>query len=176
MAKGTKIEWADDTVNAEMGCDGCELWDPKNNIRICYAGRQTEKMLSKGPLKGRPLAFDRPTIFPGRIASAARWRNLTGTARPGKPWLDGMPRVIFLNDMGDTFTASLPEDWLASELATLAASPHLWLLLTKGPDRQRAFSRRHQLPGNVWAGTSITSPVYALNLYISRYRFLFPSC
>jgi hypothetical protein len=38
MAKDTKIEWADDTVNAEMGCDGCELWDPKNRVRICYAG------------------------------------------------------------------------------------------------------------------------------------------
>src|SRR2546422_3260572 len=51
MAKGTKIEWADDTVNAEMGCDGCELWDPKNSVRSCYAGVQTERMLSKGQLK-----------------------------------------------------------------------------------------------------------------------------
>ena len=58
MAKGTKIEWADDTVNAEMGCDGCELWDPKNKVRTCYAGLQTERMLSKGPLKGWPPAFD----------------------------------------------------------------------------------------------------------------------
>jgi len=60
MAKGTKIEWADDTVNAEMGCDGCELWDPKNEVRICYAGLQTERMLSKGPLKGWPRTFDEP--------------------------------------------------------------------------------------------------------------------
>ena len=40
----------------------------------------------------------------------------------------------------------------------MAASPHLWLFLTKRPDRQRAFSLRHELPSNVWAGTSITSP------------------
>jgi protein gp37 len=158
MAKGTKIEWADDTVNAEMGCDGCELWDPKNKVRTCYAAVLTERMLSKGPLKGWPPAFDVPTIFPGRIADAARWRNLTGTWRDGKPWLNGMPRVIFLNDMGDSFTASLPDDWLAPELLTIAASPHLWLMLTKRPDRQRAFSLRHELPSNVWAGTSITSP------------------
>jgi hypothetical protein len=52
MAGGTKIEWCDDTVNAEMGCDGCELWDAKNRVRICYAGQQTTRMLSKGPLKG----------------------------------------------------------------------------------------------------------------------------
>src|SRR5437879_5714938 len=158
MSKGTKIAWADDTVNAEMGCDGCELWDPKNNVRVCYAGRLTEQMISKGPVKGWPPAFVEPTIFPGRIAKAAGWRDLTGTARTGKPWLNGMPRVIFLNDMGDSFTASLPDDWLAPELPVMAASPHLWLLLTKRPDRQRAFSLRHELPSNVWAGTSISSP------------------
>ena len=158
MAKGTRIEWADDTVNAEMGCDGCELWDPKNKVRICYAGLQTERMLSKGPLKGWPPRFDEPTIFPGRIAAAARWKDLTGTARENKPWLDGLPRTIFVNDMGDTFTASLPDDWLAPELPIMAASPHNWIVLTKRADRQREFSRRHTLPPNVWAGVSITSP------------------
>jgi len=158
MAKGTKIEWADDTVNAEMGCDGCELWDPKNEVRICYAGLQTQRMISKGPLKGWPPTFDEPRIFPGRIAAAARWRDLTGTARENKPWLNGLPRIIFVNDMGDTFTASLPDDWLAPELRIMAASPHQWILLTKRADRQREFSLRHTLPPNVWAGVSITSP------------------
>jgi len=135
-----------------------KLWDQKNGVRICYAGRQTEQMLSRGPLKGWPRTFEEPKIFPGRVAEAARWKDLTGTARTHKPWLDGMPRVIFLNDMGDTFTASLPEDWLAPELPVMAASPHHWLFLTKRPDRQRMFSLRHELPGNVWCGTSITSP------------------
>jgi protein gp37 len=158
MAKGTKIEWADDTVNAEMGCDGCELWDPKNKVRICYAGLQTERMLSKEPLKGWPPTFDQPKIFPGRIAAAARWKDLSGTVREKKPWLNGLPRTIFVNDMGDTFTASLPVDWLASELRIMAASPHNWILLTKRADRQREFSLRHTLPANVWAGVSITSP------------------
>jgi protein gp37 len=170
MGQSTKIEWADDTVNPEMGCDGCELWHPKHGVRICYAGRQTERMLSKGPLKGWPPAFDQPTIFPGRIAQAARWRDLTGTARPGKPWLDGMPRVIFVDDMGDTFTASLPDDWLAPELPIIAASPHHWVFLTKRPDRQRAFSLRHDLPGNVWAGTSITSTQDQRLRYLMRTR------
>jgi protein gp37 len=158
VAKDTRIEWADDTVNAEMGCDGCELWDPKRDIRICYAGRQTEQMLARGPQKGWPPAFDEPRIFPGRIATAARWKDLTGTSRDKKPWLNGLPRMIFLNDMGDTFTAALPDDWLAPELRVMAASPHNWLFLTKRADRQREFSLRHTLPPNVWAGVSITSP------------------
>jgi len=91
----------------------------------------TERMLSKGPVNGWPLAFDAPTIFPGRIAEAARWKDLTGTAREAKPCLDGMRRVIFVNNMGDTYTASLPVDWLASNLPLMAATPHRWLILTK---------------------------------------------
>src|SRR5262245_26922874 len=112
MAKGSRTESADDIVSPAMGCAGCELWDPKNGVSICYAGRLTDRMLSKGPLKGWPLACDQPTIFPGRIAQAAHWRDLTGTARLAKPWLDGMPRVIFVDDMGDTLQASMTVDWL----------------------------------------------------------------
>jgi protein gp37 len=90
------------------------------------------------------------------FATAARWRDLTGTARPEKPWLDGQPRLIFLNDMGDTFTASLPLDWLAPELPRMASSPHQWLILTKRPDRAAQFAARHPLPDNVWVGASLT--------------------
>jgi len=43
-----------------MGCDGCELWDPKNGVRISYAGRQTEQSVgpgvTRGRFRGRPLS------------------------------------------------------------------------------------------------------------------------
>src|SRR2546425_994067 len=170
MAEHTAIEWADSTVNAEMGCDGCELWDPKRGIRICYAGTQTERMLRRGPRRGWPPAFDRPTIFPGRIERAASWKDLSGTKRKDKPWLDGLPRIIFLNDMGDSFTAVLPLDWLAPSLPIIARSPHLWLLLTKRADRQLTFVESHPLPENVWAGVSITSPQDPRMRYLLRTR------
>jgi len=148
MSRGTSIGWCDDTVNEEMGCDGCEL-SLENG---CYAEELTNRRAGQ---KGWPLAFNRPTLFPGRIAAAARWPDLTGTKRPAKPWLDGMPRLIFLDDMGDTFSESLPLDWLAPELPIMAASPHQWLLLTKRPHRLAAFAQQHPLPANVWVGTSV---------------------
>jgi protein gp37 len=157
MGERTAIEWADSTLNLQMGCDGCELWAPAKGIRLCYAGLQTERMLQRGPRKGWPPAFDRPAIFLERLEAALAWRDLTGTKRPEKPWLDGLPRVVFLNDMGDGFTASLPLDWLAPALARIAASPHRYLMLTKRADRQADFAARHRLPGNVWCGVSITS-------------------
>jgi protein gp37 len=158
MAQHTDIGWADSSVNGEMGCDGCELWNPATGVRYCYAGRLTERRTQDGPQQGWPKAFDQPETFPGRIARAARWRDLTGTRRPDKPWLDGLPRLIFLDDMGDTFTESLPLDWLAADLPVMAMSPHQWLILTKRPHRAAAFAAQYPFPPNVWLGTSLTGP------------------
>ena len=156
MGETSAISWCDSTANPEMGCHGCELWDPKRGIRICYAGVLTERILQRVSVKGWPPAFDQPTLFPGRIEAACAWKDLTGTKRPLKPWLDGRPRVIFLNDMGDTFTAGLPLDWLAPYLPMMGRAPHLWLILTKHPARAAEFSRLHLLPPNVYIGTSVT--------------------
>jgi len=42
------------------------------------------------------------TIGPKRIAKALDWSDLIGVERPKKLWLNGLPRVIFWNGMGDT--------------------------------------------------------------------------
>jgi hypothetical protein len=113
MGMHAGIEYCDSTLNLEMGCDGCELWNPKAGVKQCYAGMETDRR--KGGL-GWPEAFEIPRIFLERLPGALKWPDLAGKARPDKPWLDGMPRIIFLDDMGDTFTESLPDDWLAPAL------------------------------------------------------------
>lgn len=45
----TLIGWCDSSVNGEMGCDGCELWNPAAGVRICYAGLLTERRTQRGP-------------------------------------------------------------------------------------------------------------------------------
>ena len=155
MAEKTYIEWADSTLNLMAGCDGCELWKPAAGIHHCYAGKLTRRYEGE---KGWPVKFETPLIFPERIKKALAWSDLTGQNRPDKPWLNGLPRIIFLNDMGDTFTESLPVDWLAPFLSQIAESPHQWLILTKRPRRFAEFAGQHPLPKNVWAGTSVTGP------------------
>lgn len=150
MGKDTRIEWCDSTLNLEIGCDGCELWNSK--VRTCYAGNLVEA--NKGA-KGYPASFDKPELFLDRLAAALKWPDLTGKDRQEKPWLNGLPRLIFLNDLGDTFTESLPVDWLAPCLSQMADSPHQWLILTKRVRRMREFSERHPFPPNVWALCSV---------------------
>lgn len=154
MAVQTDIEYADSTVNAQMGCDGCELWTKQ--VKSCYAGRMTAKYAGQ---EGWPVAFDKPRLFPGRIETAAKWADLTGTQRPFKPWLDNYPRIIFLNDMGDTFTKSLPLDWLLPYIPVIEQSKHVWLVLTKNASRMVKFFNEvlGYVPANVWPGVSITS-------------------
>ena len=35
MARHTKIQWCDSTVNPVMGCAGCELWNTKTGNFSC---------------------------------------------------------------------------------------------------------------------------------------------
>lgn len=115
MSQDTSIEWADSTLNLQMGCDGCELWNNKTKEGTCYAAHLTERYA--GSSKGYPESFARPKLFISRLAQALRWKDLTGTKRESKPWLNDLPRLIFLNDMGDTFTESLDLEWLAMPFA-----------------------------------------------------------
>ena len=162
MAEHTKIQWADGTVNPVMGCCGCELWNRRR--RSCYAG--ILHRIRGGTNPGFAVSFDRPMPFPGRMAKAARQRDLSGTRRPRKPWLDGQPRMIFTSDMGDALSKGISFDYLESEIIGAAVSPagrrHRWLWVTKRPERMGEFSAWLEdwdtlWPENLWAGTTITT-------------------
>lgn len=178
MGENTLIHWTDSTMNPVMGCDGCELWQrtgqatkddeaqatsaqPHNS---CYAANLHETR-GKGH-KGFAPSFDQPTEFPGRSAKASRWSDLTGKSRADKPWLDTMPRLIFVSDMGDSLSRGISFEYLLAEVIDVARSSHgqrhIWQWLTKRPSRMARFSswlseRGIAWPDNVWVGTSITT-------------------
>lgn len=155
MGITTAIEYCDSTVNPVMGCSGCELWsrDPAQNH--CYAAALCDRRRGKG----WPADFHRPEHFPGRLEQAIRWPDLTGTDRPGKPWLNGLPRIIFVNDLSDGFCPTAPDPWawLDPYLVAMAGSPHIYLLLTKWPERMAEFLRDWPVIRNIWLGTTVTS-------------------
>lgn len=155
MGENSGVPYCDSSLNLQMGCDGCELWNKKR--RSCYAGRMVQKF---GNRKGWPVSFDQPAIFPDRVNDVMKWSDLTGEPRIGKPWLNGRPRVVFLDDMGDTFTESLPINWLSSFLMPLYLTPHVYILLTKRVSRMADFFLNHAatIPPNFWIGTSVTGP------------------
>lgn len=161
MAKNTAIQWCDSTVNPTMGCDGCELWSKSK--RTCYAGLLHTRF--GGHTKGYAPTFEQVTEFPGRMAEAAAWSDLRETVRPNKPWLNGLPRLIFVSDMSDALSLSVSFEYLRDEIIENVISPkgqrHCWLWLTKRPERMAKFgawiaAQGYAWPKNLWAGTSIT--------------------
>lgn len=178
MSETTGIQWCDSTVNPVMGCDGCELWQragsapeedeaaslAKEPRRTCYAG---QLHLTRGKTNpGFAKSFLSPEMFPGRTTKAARLAQLAGKERADKPWLNGMPRMIFVSDMGDALSHEIPNAYLLKEIVEVATSDagknHIWLWLSKRPNRMAKFSawlaeRGIAWPRNVWAGTTVTS-------------------
>jgi protein gp37 len=99
--KDTNIQWCDSTVNPVAGCAGCELWTA--SAKRCYAGFLHTRFPTN---PGFSPEFLKPKLFLGRMADAAAWPDLIGTRRPEKPWLDSLPRLIFVSDMGDALVSS----------------------------------------------------------------------
>lgn len=169
----TLIEWCDDTINPTGGCDGCWLWSHADiKIRKCYAGHIVERFgkhqqTLKNP--GLPGEFHEVQAFPGKMDKAARRSNLLGKDRPKKPWLNGLPRLFFVGDMGDIFSEAITFEYLRDEVIGNITSDrgkrHIWQILTKRPQRLAEFTKwladqGIKFPENVWIGTSISKQIH----------------
>jgi protein gp37 len=117
---------------------------------------------------GLATDFDVVEIAPNRMQDAAGWPDLLGCDRPGKPWLGGLSRTIFIGDMADNFSRAVSFDYLHEEVIEAVTSDegrrHQWQWLTKQPRRMAEFSawlgsRGVAWPDNLWAGTSVTTQV-----------------
>lgn len=180
MGAETGIQWADGTVNPTSGCDGCELWPDDEKRGPCYAGNLHTRRLSKTLPHLYSPNFADVRMIPGRMAKAASLSDLRGKPRKNKPWVPiGMPRMIFVGDLGDVFSKAVTFEFLKEELIDVAMEKaglrHVWQVLTKRPSRLVKFAEwlrsEHGIgwPSNVWSGTSVTGKAS-----VDRIRHLLP--
>jgi protein gp37 len=110
--------------------------------------------------------FEEPKLFPGRMAVAAWWGVPSAAERAAKPWLAGLRRLNFVSDMGDALSRNVPFGFLNTEIVDNAISEkgrrHIWLWLSKRPERMAEFARwlgeqGTEWPGNLVAMTTVTS-------------------
>jgi len=140
-----------------------ELVDVIRDACKCYAGLIGT---NRAGHKGYADEFTQPKLFPGRMAEAARWGVPSDEERLAKPWLGNAPRMIFVSDMGDALSKSIPFEYLKTEIIDVVDSEngrrHLWLWLTKRPARMAEFAswllkQGITWPDNLVAMTTITS-------------------
>jgi len=128
MADHTKIEWTDATWNPITGCSMVSV-----GCTNCYAME-----LAGTRLKHHPSRAGLTRESGGRPV----W---TGEVRLNEDWLDQplrwrRPRMIFVCAHGDPFHPSVPSEWIARVFTVMArASQHTLQVLTKRPDRMRAW-------------------------------------
>jgi len=133
MSTQTRIEWADLTWNALLGCervsagcDGCyaintatiRAGHPNPKISTAFAGL-TERR------DGRLDWTGRINLLPGRLADPLKVRK---------------PQRIFVNSQSDLFHKDVPETFIAQVFAVMAMAPqHTFQLLTKRHCRMRSL-------------------------------------
>ncbi len=114
---------------------------------------------------GYAETFEQLRLYPGRVREASRWSDLLGTKDSNRSWKDGLPRLIFVSDMGDAFSRRHDFEFLKEEVIKSVTSAegrrHLWLWLTKRPELMAEFAGELDggLPENVCAMTTVTGPV-----------------
>jgi protein gp37 len=140
-----------------------------DSLAKCYAGSLHSRYSSN---KGYADNFDRLERFPGRMQTAASWGDLRGKPRPEEPWLDGLPRLIFVSDMGDSFAGGVDYEYLKTEVIDIALSEkgsrHIWLWLTKRPNRMASFSDWIQESGLNWPDNLVAMTTVTSSLTINR--------
>ncbi len=111
--------------------------------------------------KGYAPTFESVTQYQGRSEKTAHLKDLLGLYNPATPWKDRLPRLIFVSDMGDALSTKADFPFLKSDLmpaiASKKGSRHIWLWLTKRPQRLAEFAEEiGELPPNVCAMTTLT--------------------
>jgi hypothetical protein len=122
----------------------------------CYAGLLGTMRAGH---KGYADQFEVPKLFPGRMGKAARWGVPLGEEKLVKPWLERCPRLIFASDMGDALSHGVPFFFLEREIIqnviSQAGCRHIWLWVTKRPERMARFSEWLGNRGIVWPETLV---------------------
>lgn len=137
MGDVTGIEWTDATWNPVRGCsrvsEGC---------RNCYAEKVAQRFCGPGqPYEG--LVHGRTKGWNGKV-------RLVDTALAW-PLNKRTPRRIFVNSMSDLFHESVPDDFIAAVFGIMAESPqHTFQILTKRPERMRAWFARAGVAPRAW--------------------------
>lgn len=145
----TKIEWAEKTWNALVGCSvvspGCTN---------CYAMRLARRLEGFGQQQycGITKKVNGNTVWTGEIRRAPdhRVREPLGVKRP---------TVWFVNSMSDLFHEGAMPEWIREIVGIMARTPwHTYQVLTKRPEQAEKFFREHPdvvWPANAWLGVSV---------------------
>ena len=121
MGDKTGITWTDATWNPTTGCAKVSP-----ACKNCYADRDWHRLVHLPAYQGRK--FTDVACHPERLDQPLRWKR---------------PRRIFVNSLSDLFHEAVPDEFIDQVFAVMAcAGQHTFQILTKRPERMRAYMTR----------------------------------
>lgn len=149
MPRTTEIEWTEHTWNPFVGCSiksaGC-----KN----CYAMKMARRIESFGTksYQGLTKTINNNVIWTGKLSRSSD--NVMS-----KPFKIKNKSLIFVNSMSDFFHESADDSWRIEAIEIMAATQHIYQILTKRPNNILSFINRTKIkfPDNVWIGATVES-------------------
>jgi len=167
----TKIDWADSSWNPVTGClKGCEYcyaaemarrfepkpseWPDEGTVRVAKHDDRCFIAFNPTALRDADGKYIRSTPYPRGFAPTIHSYKLDHlkTARS--------PRRIFVGSMTDLFGDWVPDEWLAAVFQECRDAPqHVYMFLTKNPERYAKLAASGQLPrgDNYWYGSTTTT-------------------
>jgi protein gp37 len=152
VGDGTGISWTDATWNAVRGCD-----DVSPGCVNCYAkGVAARFSGADQPYVGLAKFVD--AEVGGKRRRIAKWSGAGARFVPEMlelPLRWTRPRRIFVNSMSDLFHSNLSNEEIAAVFGVMAAAPrHIFQVLTKRPERMKAWFEWHaeqtEIDGEPW--------------------------
>ena len=141
MGKTTSIEWSDATINFFLGCSKVS-----EGCANCYMYRLENRW--------------------GRDPSKVRKTNWFTIDKNLRTWSASR---IFVNSMSDTFHKDISDNEIEEMFNMMKTySQHTYIVLTKRIDRAVKFFETHEVPDNVWIGTSVESEKYLFRINLLR--------
>lgn len=158
MSTKTGIEWTEATWNPVRGCSrvsaGCDH---------CYAEGIAARFSGPGQpfdgfakrVHGKPHWTGRVELVPEKLDDPLRWKK---------------PRRVFVNSMSDLFHEGLPATAIDRVFAVMALCPqHTFQVLTKRPERMRAYMNDLETPHRVLAQAGIATGAESREERVARW-------
>ena len=155
----SKIEWTEKTWSPIIGCSkispGCDN---------CYAARMAHRLMHMPYTDYYQFVLrNNGSDDPEKFKNIPEWNGTTHLVESALdiPVKRKKPTTYFVCSMGDLFHESVPDAWLYKVFEVMEeANHHRFLLLTKRPERAKAFFIRHVnndnllLVQHIWLGVT----------------------
>lgn len=161
MAKNTGISWADHSWNPfrakdkETGKKGWFCVPKSSGCSFCYAGLMNKRFGTGHDYKKSNVKHIDFYIDESKLNEPKKWK----------------PSVVFINSMTDMFLEHYTDEQRIQVLHAMAATPkHIYLSLTKHPDRMIEFMKKNgeSWPECAWIGVSVESKKHLDRIDILR--------